>query len=286
VLHLYADADTNLVEISTYPDSPGCSASWVGRPAEGLYVYDSLYAAIRTFADNQSYTLPYGDHAKWQDTLMIELRAANALDSLDAFYVLAGTGDSLFKAINWVRTLDDPQNDVGSYGGTFTLDNTGITSNDLDGYFSTDLNEFTVYATGTDHFMGGWIETNDGDESKYQWGDEYNRYRAHSVVFFSDDSIISNPTEANASAVGFFGTVRYVSDGIHHYYNGTLSAIDTHSGNTIGAQYNPYVGAARRDDGSVNASDDTVSIFVSGAAMNETKMDAIYNAVSKYMAHY
>lgn len=288
VLHLYADADTNLVEISAYPDSPGCSASWVGRPVESVvsYTYDSLYQTILTFAAGAGYTLPSGNDLKWQDTLMIDLRAAGVIDSLDAFYVLAGNADSLFKAINWVRTVDDPQNDVGSYGGTFTLDSTGITSNDVDGYFSTDMDEFTIIAAGDDLFMAGWIETNDGDNAKYQWGSEFNRYRAHSTVFFGQSASFVDPTESDNSATGFFGTVRYGNPKIFHYANGTLTASGTYTGTGLGTEYIPYVGAARRDGGTVNASDDTVSVFIVGVALSETKIDAIYNAVAKYMAHY
>ena len=280
VIQFYCDAAGNMNEISSYPSSPGCSLDFVDIPSTS-YAFDSVYQMILTLAGDSSWAIPTGADIYWQDTLMIELRAAGLLDSLDGLYIFAGNGDEDFKSINWVRTVDDAQKDRGEYVATYSVDSTGITGGT--GYFQTNIPSMSHVSSRNDIMLGGWLYNSIA--STYVWGDEYNRLRTHDVMYLSRNGFV-DPTESDNSATGFHAGVRYGSTEVYTYANGTLGgALASVSNN--GPSYDIYVVAANRTSGfNASGSSVTVSIFVCGRAISEAGLDSMYAAFQKYMAHY
>jgi len=295
VLHLYADADTNLVEISTYPDSPGCSASWVGRPAEGGYVYDSLYQAMLTLAADSSWTTPSGDDLKWQDTLMQDLRSIGVLDSLQLLYIFAGNGSEDWKRINWAGTIDDAQRDRGQFFGTGVSDSLftdGFSGNGTDIYFDTRGNFMTGYggagATRNYIMLGGWISRNEGSGTQYIWGELDTRYRPHNVLFVTsgppNGGGFIDPAESDDSATGFFIAARTNTTTIEYFYNGTDSGSVALTVSPVASYDNPFVNATNSAGTPVNFAEHKVGVFLQGQPISQKA--ELYAAIQKYMNHY
>jgi len=299
VLHLYADADTNLVEISTYPDSPGCSASWVGRPAEdvaGPYVYDSLYQAMLTLAADSSWTTPSGEDLKWQDTLMQDLRSIGVLDSLQLLYIFAGNGSQDWKRINWAGTIDDAERDRGQFFGTGVSDSLftdGFAGNGTDIYFDTRGDFMTGYggagATRTNIMLGGWISRNEGSGTQYIWGETDTRYRPHNVIFVNSSPASGggfiDPAESDNSATGFFIAARpNSSNNIEYFYNGTDSGPVALTVSNVASYQNPFVNAINGAGIPGNWGAHKVGVFIQGQPIRQKA--ELYAAIQKYMNHY
>lgn len=261
-----------------YTNADSCLISYVGEPVDDI---GAELTAIVNFANSKGYTPPSTAHLLRLDTMISALVAGNFLDSIDGFYVFTGDGDEDFKAINLVDVVSDT---IGSFSGTYVVDNTGFTGSGTGGYFRTNMGIMGAQvATASDIMVGGWLYGVDEiGGNGYAWGTSSTRYRAHDAGYLTS-SFFRNPAALNTET-GWFMAHRFATDTIRYTYN-SLVDVQQLTGNTA-LFSDPYVCATNTNNTGVpdNYSDVTVSIFMQGAAVR--RQQELYLIILNYMNNY